>query len=108
MVDKLYTPDNIVVLWLLYPYRIIPLGSNKHNGDDAPWSLYDDWTVWSVATTSESLSKASYCNKDWHKETEELKDIKLDQTNDSNITQAVQENVALTYEGTRNQALKNF
>jgi len=26
VVDKLYTPDNIVVLWLLYPYRIITLG----------------------------------------------------------------------------------
>ena len=25
-VDKLYTPENIVVLWLLYPYRIITLG----------------------------------------------------------------------------------
>ena len=35
--DKLYTPDNIFVLWLLYPYRIITLCSNKHNGDDAPW-----------------------------------------------------------------------
>jgi len=34
-VDKLYTPENIVVLWLLYPSRIITLGSNKHNGDDA-------------------------------------------------------------------------
>ena len=34
-VDKLYTPDNIVVLRLLYPYIIITLGSNKHNGDDA-------------------------------------------------------------------------
>ena len=33
VVDKLYTPDNIVVLWLLYPYRIIILGSNKHNGE---------------------------------------------------------------------------
>ena len=33
-VDKLYTSDNIVVWWLLYPYRIITLGSNKHNGDD--------------------------------------------------------------------------
>ena len=40
-VDKLYTPDNIVVLWLLYPYRIITLGSNKHNGDDGPWSSLD-------------------------------------------------------------------
>jgi len=38
VVDKLYTPGNIVVLWLLYPYRTIALGSNKHNGDDAPWS----------------------------------------------------------------------
>ena len=38
VVDKLYIPDNVVVLWLLYPYRIITLGSNKHNGDDAPWS----------------------------------------------------------------------
>ena len=38
VVDKLYTPDNIVVLWLLYPYRIITLVSNKHNGDDAPWN----------------------------------------------------------------------
>ena len=36
--DKLYTLDNIVLLWLLYPYRIITLGSNKQNGDDAPWS----------------------------------------------------------------------
>jgi len=35
---SLYTPDNIVVLWLLYPYRIITLGSNTHNGDDGPWS----------------------------------------------------------------------
>ena len=35
-VDKLSTPDNIVVLRLLYLYRIIALGSNKHNGDDAP------------------------------------------------------------------------
>ena len=35
-VDKLYTPDNTVVLLLLYRYRIITLGSNKHNGDDAP------------------------------------------------------------------------
>jgi len=34
-VDKLYTPDNIVMLRLLYPYKII-LGSNKHSGDDAP------------------------------------------------------------------------
>ena len=25
-VDKLYTPDDIVVLWLSYPYRIITLG----------------------------------------------------------------------------------
>ena len=25
VIDKLYTPDNIVVLWLLYPYRIITL-----------------------------------------------------------------------------------
>lgn len=71
-------------------------------------NLYDDWTVWSVATTTESLSKASYCNKGWHKEIEELKDIKLDHTNDSNITQVVQENVALTYEGTRNQTLNNL
>ena len=38
VVDKLYTPDNIVVLRLLYPYRIITLGSNKHNEDDAPWN----------------------------------------------------------------------
>jgi len=37
-VDKLRTPDNIVVLWLLCHYRIITLGSNKHIGDDAPWS----------------------------------------------------------------------
>jgi hypothetical protein len=29
--------DNMVVLWLLYPYRIITLGSNRHNGDDDPW-----------------------------------------------------------------------
>ena len=35
-VDKLYTPDNIAVLRLLYPYRIVTLGSNKHNGDDDP------------------------------------------------------------------------
>ena len=35
-VDKLYTPDSIVVLRLLYPYRLVILGSNKHNGDDAP------------------------------------------------------------------------
>ena len=27
VVDKLYTPDNIVLLWLLYPYRVITLGS---------------------------------------------------------------------------------
>ena len=27
VVDNLYTPDNIVVLWRLYPYRIITLGS---------------------------------------------------------------------------------
>ena len=33
--DKLYTFDNVVVLWLLYPYRIITLGSNKHNTDGA-------------------------------------------------------------------------
>ena len=26
------------MLWLLYPYRNITLGSNKHNGDDALWS----------------------------------------------------------------------
>jgi len=24
---------------MLYPYRIITLGSNKHNGDDALWSI---------------------------------------------------------------------
>ena len=36
VVDKLYTADNIVVLWLLYPNRIITLGSDRHNGDDAP------------------------------------------------------------------------
>ena len=35
VVDKLYTPGNIVVLRLPYPYRIITVGSNKHNGDDA-------------------------------------------------------------------------
>jgi len=35
-VDKLTTPDNIVVLCLLYTYRIIILGSKKHNGDGAP------------------------------------------------------------------------
>ena len=35
-VDMLYTPDNTVVLLPLYPYRVITLGSNKHNGDDAP------------------------------------------------------------------------
>ena len=28
-VDKLYTPDNIVVLWLLYPYSIITLGTHS-------------------------------------------------------------------------------
>ena len=39
-VDKLSAPDNIVVLWLLNPYRIIILGSNKHNGDDAPWTQF--------------------------------------------------------------------
>ena len=39
IVGNLYKPDNIVVLWLLYHYRIITLGSNKHNWDDAPWSL---------------------------------------------------------------------
>jgi len=39
VVDNSYTPDNMVVLWLLYPYRIITLGSNKHNGDYPPWSL---------------------------------------------------------------------
>jgi len=27
-VDKLYTADNIVVLWLLHPYRIITLGEH--------------------------------------------------------------------------------
>jgi len=27
VVDKLYTPDKIVVLWLLYSYRFITLGS---------------------------------------------------------------------------------
>jgi hypothetical protein len=37
-VDRLYTPDNRVVLWMLYLYRIITLISNKHNGDDAPWN----------------------------------------------------------------------
>jgi len=30
-------PDDIVVLWLLYPYRIITLDSYKHNRDDTPW-----------------------------------------------------------------------
>jgi len=35
-VDKLYIPGNTVVLRLLYSYRIITLGSSKHNGDDAP------------------------------------------------------------------------
>jgi len=39
-IDKLYTPDNIVVLWLLYPYTIITLGSNKHNEDDVPWTCF--------------------------------------------------------------------
>ena len=34
-VEKLYTPDNIFVL---YPYGIITVGSSKHNEDDAPWS----------------------------------------------------------------------
>jgi hypothetical protein len=29
VVDKLYTPDYIVALWLVYTYRIITLGSNK-------------------------------------------------------------------------------
>ena len=38
VIDKLYTPANIVVSWMLYPYRIITLGSNKHKGDDAPWN----------------------------------------------------------------------
>jgi len=28
------------VLWLLYPYRIITVGSNKHNGDNAPSSHF--------------------------------------------------------------------
>ena len=28
-IDKLYTPDNTVVLGLLYPYRIITLGATK-------------------------------------------------------------------------------
>ena len=36
VVDKLDTPDNIVLIWLLYPYRIITLGYNKHNGGDGP------------------------------------------------------------------------
>jgi len=40
VVDKLYTPDNIVVLWLLYPYRIINVGSNKHNRDGTTWSMH--------------------------------------------------------------------
>jgi len=26
-----------------YPYRIIILGSNKHNGDDAPWRIILDF-----------------------------------------------------------------
>jgi hypothetical protein len=69
---------------------------------------YDDWTVWSVATTNDNLSKSSYCNKGWHKEIEEVNDIKLDHTNDSNITQIVQENVALTHEGTCNQTFNNL
>jgi len=41
VVDKLYTPDNIVVLLLLYLYRIITLGCNKHNGEHAPLRKYD-------------------------------------------------------------------
>jgi len=36
VVDKLYTPDNIVVLWLLYPYRIITL-------DPIIFNLYTTW-----------------------------------------------------------------
>ena len=37
-----------------------------------------------------------------------LYNVKLDHTNDSNIMQVVQENVALTHEGTRNQTLNNL
>jgi hypothetical protein len=40
VVDKLYTLDNTVTLWLLYPYRVFNLVSNKHTGDDAHWTKH--------------------------------------------------------------------
>jgi len=59
--DKLYTPRNIVVLWLLYPYRIINVGYNKHNGDDAPWKLKSNTAVF-LALTGKKKRK-----RDFHK-----------------------------------------
>jgi len=46
VVDKLYTPDNTVVLWLLYPYRIITLGSYDLRVPIAPEILQVP-TAWS-------------------------------------------------------------
>lgn len=70
-------------------------------------NLYDDCTVRSVAMKTESAQR-SYCNKGWYKKIGEPNGTNLDHTNDSIIIQLVQENVALIYEGTHNQTLKNL
>ena len=43
----------MVVLWLLYPYRIITLCSNKYNGDDAAWSCQLCAGLWFVVSQVE-------------------------------------------------------
>ena len=46
--------------WLLYPYRIITLGSNKHKGDDAPWN----WIWRQRVTYCEGLTTYTLHNRD--------------------------------------------
>jgi len=64
VVDKSYTADNIVVLWLLYPYRIITLGSNKHNGDEDPWSFRSKYVPHYLVPRHQAMITSSA--QTWH------------------------------------------
>ena len=58
-VVKLYTPDIIVLLWLLYPYRIVTLGSYIGIAKDS--SILDVTPLLLVNTRSYRRFEGKWC-----------------------------------------------